>query len=193
MRKLDFRPKTVTRVLIPERLRSFLAHVQSQIAAGDDSAVFASDDLLQVEYAFGGLVDKGGDQFDFTYFPGASTSPSWRLRLAKAEILDIALERVNYLNLWKCSDAGCENLFSSAADSCRDCDFVETEVSEVKPSITHLASSTNRQEWARGYLSLFPNAHAFEIIGAYNSHPELGERLGWFSLTEVKDVISKAQ
>jgi len=49
----------------------------------------------------------------------------------------------------------------------------------------------NREEWVKSYLKQHPKAQPLEIIGAYNSHRELGEQWGYFSLREMKRLVAK--
>jgi len=49
----------------------------------------------------------------------------------------------------------------------------------------------NREEWVRSYLKQHPQAQPLEIIGAYNSHRELGEQWGYFSLREMERLVAK--
>jgi hypothetical protein len=49
----------------------------------------------------------------------------------------------------------------------------------------------NREEWVRSYLKHYPHAPPLQIIGAYNSHRELGEQWGYFSLREMECLIAK--
>lgn len=48
-----------------------------------------------------------------------------------------------------------------------------------------------REEWVRSYLKQHPHAPPLQIIGAYNSHRELGEQWGYFSLREMERLIAK--
>jgi len=45
----------------------------------------------------------------------------------------------------------------------------------------------------RGYLTHFPDDHPMRIIGAYNSQPNLGERLGWFNTEEIERITVEAK
>jgi hypothetical protein len=51
--------------------------------------------------------------------------------------------------------------------------------------------SQNREEWVKSYLKQHPEAPPSQIIGAYNSHRELGEQWGYFSLREMKRLVTK--
>ena len=49
----------------------------------------------------------------------------------------------------------------------------------------------NREEWVKSYLKEHHQAQPLEIIGAYNSHRELGEQWGYFSLREMERLVAK--
>ena len=51
--------------------------------------------------------------------------------------------------------------------------------------------SKNREEWVKSYLKQHPEAPPLQIIGAYNSHRELGDQWGYFSLREMKRLVAK--
>jgi len=85
----DVRPlrykKSTERVTVPQDLRDFLLEVHQRIEDGDEAATTPSDDLLQCEWAYGGLVP-GGDRYSFVYFPERGTSVRWEFTLLPSEI-----------------------------------------------------------------------------------------------------------
>ncbi len=59
MRKRRVRPKVRQTVSNPVNLQEFLHEVNELIETQDDAATIESDDLLQCECAYGGLIDAG--------------------------------------------------------------------------------------------------------------------------------------
>ena len=51
--------------------------------------------------------------------------------------------------------------------------------------------SKDREECVNSYLKQHPEAPPLQIIGAYNSHRELGDQWGYFSLREMERVVAK--
>jgi hypothetical protein len=49
----------------------------------------------------------------------------------------------------------------------------------------------DREEWVKSYLKQHPEAPPLQIIGAYNSHRELGDQWGYFSLREMERLVAK--
>lgn len=193
MRQLRFQPKVAKRVTIPKQLKDFFGYTRSLIEAGDSAAVRASDDLIQQSRAYGGLVEEGGDLYAFTYFPGSHTRPRWDIEATSTEIADMAAGKVKHLSLWGCTNPVCEDLFSSPEDVCMYCDYVDDERDARDRVMPQLLNSSSREEWVRGYIKHFPNDHPMLIIGKYNSQPNLGERLGWFTMQEMDRIVAEAK
>ena len=111
-------------VPIPTDLLAFLRKVHSLISGNDNAAMRASDDLLQSECAYGGLITQGGTQYGFTYFPDIDEQqdveepPTWELLLDKSEIEDVAVGRQKQLTLSSCQVAECGNKFSDENGQC---------------------------------------------------------------------------
>ena len=119
------RPKAKRRerVAIPLDLREFLTHVQRLMEAGDEAATRVSDDLLQCECAYGGLLEEGGCQFDFTYFPESGVRHKWLLVLDRSEVEDIASGQMTELEMWACADPACHSKFRDPKETCFYCDY----------------------------------------------------------------------
>lgn len=172
--------KIFTEVAIPVRLLEFFQDVNHLIEQRDDSTTIESDDLIQAEFACGGLIDEGSDHFGFTYFPAKEdTRHTWTFELTASEIADISQGKKKTLVLWGCQNPKCGSLFSSENDACFDCDYVDDERDEKDIVLNSLSQSLTREDWVRNYLTNYPNANPFEIIGDYNS-TRLGERWGTF-------------
>lgn len=114
--------KTRVTVGIPLDLKEFLREVAHRIAEKDDATLFESDDLLQSECAYGGLVEDGGVQFGFTYFVDDHTT--WEILLNRSEIEDVACGDRTDLNLWRCSSDTCRCLYPTEDCYCRHCDSI---------------------------------------------------------------------
>ena len=127
MREKRPRPKVKEQVRIPANLLEFLREVHELIEAQDEAATVESDDLLQCECAYGGLVQVGTDSYGFTYFPGDGVRDKWEVELRAIEIRYIADGATTELELWACSDSTCQSKFSDPADTCSICDWVEQE------------------------------------------------------------------
>jgi hypothetical protein len=84
------KPKRFTRVEAPPDLRQFLREVAELIDEGDEATLVESDDLLQCEYAFGGLADAETAAYAFTYFPRKGVKPNWEFDLSASEIREVA-------------------------------------------------------------------------------------------------------
>ena len=181
------RPKTREEVPIPKRLRDFFAAVHRLIEAGAEEGRVESDDLLQCEFAYGGLIEEGGARYGFTYFPGAGRRDKWELDLGSGDLASIADGATTTLTLWACgSPCGCR--FSDSKDLCLYCDYVDEEGSRASALAERLRSANSREAWVADYLGENPDAHALQVIGDYNSG---ASHRGWepFSFNEMRDLI----
>lgn len=128
MREERRRPKYPETVEIPENLSSFLAEVHQMILDNHEETAIESDDLLQCEFAYGGLKDSQTGIYSFTYFPDEKgVRNKWEFALNKPEMEQIANGEIKELKLWACKDSGCGCKFSAENDSCFYCDWVEME------------------------------------------------------------------
>ena len=173
-------------VPIPDRLRAFLSEVRDLIGRGDEAAILPSDDLLQSDDAYGGLTNDG--DYSFVFFPGAGVRTKWEIRLRRDEISAIADGQMVALQLWRCHEESCGSMFASSTDLCFDCDYVDDN-----PDRLPKGRFDTRRDWALAYFSLQPEAHPFQLIGAYNSQPQLAEKLGLFSLDEATEILAHFQ
>jgi hypothetical protein len=125
MRTKNVKPKIAEEVAIPERLVAFLREVHELIEQDDDAATIESDDLLQTEFAYGGLLEEDGDEFGFTYFSDEGARAKWEFELSASDIAAIAQGDRDTLRLWRCRTPGCRNRFGSPDEACFDCDYVD--------------------------------------------------------------------
>ena len=125
MRKEKVIPKNREIVVLPDELVSFLKDVNQLILSGDESAITASDDLMQCEYACGGLDEEGGNSYSFTYFPEAGVRHTWYLNLSGSDIQMIASDEKDTIVMWACSDPFCHSKSMNQNEKCFYCDYVE--------------------------------------------------------------------
>lgn len=189
MRTEQPKPKKLTQVDVPADLRVFLEEVAHLIEIHDEAAFIESDDLLQTECAYGGLIEDGTDEYGFTYFPRKGVRTSWELLLSASQIRDVADRSITKLELWACSDEDCGSMFSSADGRCGNCDYVDDEEKRALPQ----GEFSSRRDWALAYFAIHPDADPFQMIGDYNGETELGEHLGYFSLNEAREIQSGFQ
>ncbi len=122
MRTLRLQQKIESAFIIPDDLASFLQHVSRLILEEDERAVLPSDDLLQCECAYGGLMEDSGN-YGFSYFPEEGIRVKWEVILDKQQIEKIGNRDQKELVLWKCKDPGCGCAFSDEKESCFYCDY----------------------------------------------------------------------
>ena len=183
--------KKLTQIEVPANLRQFLEEVAGLIEARDEATLIESDDLLQCEYVYGGLIDEGEPIYGFTYFPRKGVRTKWELEFSAQQIGEIADGRIDKLELWACEDNSCGSMFSSANYLCFDCDYFDDEVQEVR--VLPSGDFSSRRDWALAYFALHPDADPFEMIGDYNGKTEFGSALEYFSLNEAREILRDLQ
>jgi hypothetical protein len=82
----DFVRKEVN---LPDAIIEFFASVHEMIRSKEDSAMMESDDLLQAERIYGGLMDRRRKEYRFTWFPEFAPEERWELQLLADEIDEI--------------------------------------------------------------------------------------------------------
>ena len=175
------KPKKFTPVEAPPDLRQFLREVAERIDDGDEATLVESYDLLQCEYAFGGLADEETGAYEFTYFPRKGIKTKWEFGLSAKEMHEVA-EGERELELWACEDENCGSMSSWPDVPCSNCDY-ERELRALPTG-----DFSTRGDWALAYYALHPDAHPFQMIGDYNGETELGTSLGYFSLNEATEL-----
>ncbi len=95
------------------------------IVDGDETTLIESDDLLQCDSAYGGLLTEGGSEYSFTYFPEEGIRVKWEVVLQRGDIERVANGELKELTLWGCRDSGCGCKFYNENDTCFYCDWVE--------------------------------------------------------------------
>ena len=187
MRTLQQKPKVLTQVEIPPDLRAFLKEVADLIEVGDELTTIESGDLLQCDYAYGGLCEEGTDEYGFTYFPRKGRKTTWDFVLSAAQISEVAADNITTLELWACTDDNCGSMFPNSSWSC-SCDYVDDD-----PPKLPTGEFRSRREWALAYFALNPDAHPLQMIGAYNDNELFDDSLGYFSLQEASEILSAFQ
>ncbi len=125
MRRKQKQDKLKQVVAIPADLFEFICHVHEMIETNDESAFIESDDLIQCEVAYSGLIEQGGIRYGFTYFPKQGIRQKWEFELDIVDIANISEEVTTTLVLWGCKDANCCSMFSDPEDTCFYCDYID--------------------------------------------------------------------
>ena len=126
MRKFVPKIKNLETVKIPNDFLKFIKEVQTAIESNAEEALIECDDCLQSDTAYGGLLEEGGKEYGFTYFPNHASRgvrDKWEIILSRDQIADIAAERSTTLQLWSCASPDCESKFPEESESCFDCDW----------------------------------------------------------------------
>lgn len=115
-------PKHSVSVELPEAFAEFMRDVHQRIEDGDEAATsIESDDLLQCECVYGGLIDIANWQYGFRYF--RTDNRTWDFILRADEISSIANGSTTHLTLWQCEkECGC--FYASADAYCVHCDSI---------------------------------------------------------------------
>lgn len=82
----DFIRKNVP---LPSEIIEFFEWVNDAIQTEEDSAMMVSDDLLQAEGIYGGLVDPRKKLYEFTWYPQSASGERWEFQLLADEIDEI--------------------------------------------------------------------------------------------------------
>jgi hypothetical protein len=142
MRVLQFNDKKLEKVSLPKKLIDFFKQVNTDIVNKVEATQIESDDLIQNDFVYGGLLDQGGSDYIFTYYPVvSSTTNYWCFILSTTEIKDIAEGKITTLNLWACQQNGCQNKFMNKTDTCFSHDYID----DGKPD----PSEKTPQEWEK--------------------------------------------
>jgi hypothetical protein len=191
MRTQNVKPKIADEVRIPKNLLQFFREVHQLIQQGHELVTTSSDDLIQAEFAYGGLMEDGRDRFSFTFFPNEGTEPSWEFELSSSDIAAVVKGRQKTLRLWRCRTPDCGYRFRSADDTCIDCDYIDNERDTKASLMAQLCLCRNREDWVEQYLHHYPTAHELQIIGDYNSAKQLPKSWRPFSLAEMQTLVRK--
>ncbi|PHS03054.1 MAG: hypothetical protein COA78_19195 [Blastopirellula sp.] len=127
MRRQEKQPKSKQAIALPSDLFDFMCYVHEMIETKDESATIESDDLLQCERAYAGLIEEGGVQYGFSYFPEKGIRHIWEFDLDVVDIANITEGSKTNLILWGCQDSNCRCMFSDPDDSCFHCDYVDDD------------------------------------------------------------------
>jgi hypothetical protein len=183
MRILKQQAKRRKVVRIPSELVNFLCEVDEKIKSKSEETTVESDDLLQADCAYGGLIDEGSNMFGFTFFPSEDSETTWEIVLSSEEIEAISHNQIKELSLWECTSDNCESLFPGSDYSCFTCDYVEEEP-RIPP-----ATYENKIDWGKEFFRLNPNAEGFHIREILQNDSELRAKYGDFSSEEIQEII----
>jgi len=190
----DVKPKQKKEVLIPDRLKEFLTYVNSLILNKDEAATIPSDDLIQNDFASGGLEEENGNSYYFTYSPEEIARDEWKLRLDKETINKISQGTIKKLTLWGCAKNNCHNLFSNPKGTCSRCDYFDDKKPAKDKKLRKIReASNNKAEWLLNYFAIFPNSSPPQIIRDYNSDTALGAKWGSFTINEIVDKMKEIE
>ena len=128
MRREVPKKKVRQQVELPPYLVQFFAEVHQLVLAGDEAATTSSDDLIQADRAYGGLMRDGGADYQFVYFPDKrGVRNKWEFTLSSRAIRDIASGKRTALTLWACASPECGCKFSDPKETCFYCDYEEDD------------------------------------------------------------------
>src|SRR5262245_47701354 len=127
---MSITPKIPVSVGVPAIFRKFMRQVARRIAAREKETTIESDDLLQCDCIFGGLVDSTRKKFGFCYFHDDGVERdedddvTWHVILDATQIQAIADGSLRSLQLWRCVNVSCGCRHSSVDGYCANCDSV---------------------------------------------------------------------
>jgi hypothetical protein len=127
MRTQKVQDKQKQHISIPSNLRKFLKNVYELILKKDESTTIESDDLLQDDFVYGGLIEQNGVEYGFTYFPEAGTRHKWELVFTIGQLKDIYEGKKKYVDVWACKSKNCHCKFALKTDLCFHCDYQDTK------------------------------------------------------------------
>ncbi|MEQ1827308.1 MAG: hypothetical protein ABL921_15230 [Pirellula sp.] len=113
--------------VFPAAFVDFMKIVDSKIEQRDPDTIIESDDLIQCEHTFGGLVDVAEQTYGFEFMEGENFdsdgfSIAWHYLLNKRQIKEIARHELISLAMWRCSN-DCGRRANMPEWYCPQCDF----------------------------------------------------------------------
>ena len=125
---LPMKPKVQVVEMIPPAFVEFLEEVDGMIERRDPETLLESDDLIQCEHTFGGLVDAAEELFGFEFWDGTKFSKNgFRITshflLTKSQIKAVANHELTSLTMWRCSN-DCGRRATVSDWHCTECDNV---------------------------------------------------------------------
>lgn len=128
MRREVPKKKVRQKVKLPPYLVQFFTEVHAMILAFEEATTTSSDDLIQADRAYGGLIKDGGSDYQFVYFPDKrGVRNKWEFTLNRTSIGEIARGKRTALTLWACSSLKCGCKFSDPAETCFHCDYEDDD------------------------------------------------------------------
>ena len=138
MRIKKVNEKKLEKVEIPSRLRKFFGWVSEALALKEECTQIPSDDLIQDDYTYGGLIHEGGKEYSFTYFPTEGNKNIWEFQLSAEQIGQIAEGKLTTLDLWACTQEDCQSKFQNSSDTCFYHDYYDDDEEEKPIDIAKL-------------------------------------------------------
>ncbi|XZE19030.1 hypothetical protein SH449x_004340 [Pirellulaceae bacterium SH449] len=120
--------KILEQVTVPTELKDFFCQVVAAIEKKSKCTNIHSDDLIQCDFAYGGMYEEDGEQFfGCTYFamPRAQNAKyprRWYFYLPRQKLEMIASGKLLTIDMWRC-DPDCGDKFSRGNDICSYCDY----------------------------------------------------------------------
>lgn len=120
--------KIADKVPVPSELKGFFYDVLTELNSSTLAAKLPSDDLLQCDFAYGGLCEVNGEQFlGFTYFAAPRNDNDrfpkrWFILLPRSKLELIVSGRLAAIDMWRC-EPDCGNRFAFENDICSYCDY----------------------------------------------------------------------
>ena len=129
---LPTKPKTQVTEAFPPAFVKFMKEVDAKIERGDPSTTIESDDLLQCDHTFGGLVDVNEAIFGFEYvaedqddddgFSHDGFPVAWHYLLTREQIRQITENKLSTIPMWRCTK-DCGRRATTPQWYCPECDF----------------------------------------------------------------------
>ena len=130
MRKCAPKLKILEKVAIPDDLKAYVSGIQHLIDEDAEEIKIESDDLIQSQTAYGGLLEEEGREFGITYFPEHEENGvrhKWELIFTKDAVSEISQGKKGFLELWSCTAPECHCRFQVEDETCFYCDYEEIE------------------------------------------------------------------
>lgn len=121
------KPKVQVVETLPPTFVGFVEEVDRMIERRVPETLLESDDLIQCDHTFGGLVDPTEGTFGFEFMDGENFdrdgySITWHFLLTKIQIRAIARHELKTLTMWRCS-SDCGRRATVPEWYCTECDF----------------------------------------------------------------------
>ncbi len=185
------KPKIKKAIPIPFELRDAFHGVVNLLEEKErnpDDVNIDFDDAIQIGGLCGGRNRRG--YLDFTWHLGTEPRCKWFFSLHEFEIQNYAHGIVSELQLYMCDTATCMCGSALSEFTCFHCDYVETDPTALQMR-RRAISITSKEQFVAEMLQLEPTATWARVLTVFQLITGLGERVGWFSASELKAMIEK--